>query len=97
MTCRLTYGESAPRRLAMIMMSWELVADQVKVGARTMCECVEGVPQDAVLVDAHSDHCMGHKVLLLVFEHPSFAPVSEGADVPVLIGKFTRIVEGAPA
>lgn len=58
------------RNLIRVPISLEILDGLVKTGASMRINCIEGVPEDAVLVSVYFDG--SRQTCFLVYEHPSF-------------------------
>ena len=74
-----------PRRLAILEVHYDMLGVFFTTGNTPMC--VEGLPVGACLVNLVAD--ARRFVLILTYEHPSFAPAPEGAPIPMLDVEFT--------
>ena len=69
------------RRLACLAFSGELIADIIKPGLRTF-RVESKVPRDAEFFSSYYDP--NRRLIVVILEHPSFAPVLPGDPVPAL-------------
>lgn len=79
------------RRYVRVEVVPEILASLLVTGNNLPTQCTEGLPAGAKLVRVNP--VVYSACLSFVFEHSSFAEVSEGQEIPLLQLKFVRTSE----
>lgn len=80
------------RRLVAVPISSDYLIDMLREGftSKSQYQCIAGVPRDAVMVSDYFDFVSQRA--MIIFYHPSFEIVDEGAMLPVLAVRY-KIME----